>query len=325
MDWTKFITDYLTFTRRDRIALISLIIIISGVYLIPKALPHKKKDISASDSTAIVSFIHERSGENDTKYKERKYPKQDLYHSPGASRQKAELFVFDPNTLSLSGWERLGLREKTIHTISNYLAKGGKFKKAEDLKKIYGLFPDEYERLAPYIKIENLTRESAVAKRESSNSFPIPTSPLISDEATQREKKFINAKIIDINAADTSAFISLPGIGSKLANRMINFRNKLGGFYSVEQVGETFGLPDSTFQKIKKYLKLQNTQVRKININTATLEELKSHPYIRFTIANAIFTYRKEHGPFGSVEQIKNVMAVTDENYKKITPYLIID
>ena len=129
---------------------------------------------------------------------------------------------------------------------------------------------------------------------------------------------------IEINSADTTAFISLPGIGTKLALRIVTFREKLGGFYSVEQIGETYGLADSTFQKIKQYLKLDNPSVKKININTATVDEMKTHPYIKFSIANPLVAYRSEHGSFSKVEDIKKVMAVTDDIYKKIVPYLTL-
>ncbi len=128
--------------------------------------------------------------------------------------------------------------------------------------------------------------------------------------------------VIEINSADTTGFIYLPGIGSKLAARIINFRDRLGGFYSVEQVGETYGLPDSTYQKIRQYLKIENSAVKKININTATVDELKVHPYIKYTIAKPIVAYRNEHGPFLKAEDIKNVMAVTDEVYHRIAPYI---
>jgi competence ComEA-like helix-hairpin-helix protein len=93
----------------------------------------------------------------------------------------------------------------------------------------------------------------------------------------------------------------------------------------VAQVGETFGLPDSTFQKIKQFLKLENISIRKININTATVEELKAHPYIKWGLANPIVAYRNEHGPFSKVEDIKKVMAVTEEVYSKLLPYLSIN
>jgi competence ComEA-like helix-hairpin-helix protein len=96
----------------------------------------------------------------------------------------------------------------------------------------------------------------------------------------------------------------------------------LGGFYSVTQVGETFGLPDSTFQKIKQYLKLENTSIKKININKTTVDELKAHPYIKYSLANPIIAYRNEHGEFAKLEDIKKIMAVTDDVYNKIAPYL---
>jgi len=226
---------------------------------------------------------------------------------------KGELFYFDPNTISSSDWKRLGLRDKTIKTIENYLSKGGHFYKPEDLQKIYGLHDDEYERLKSYIKIESNTSKA----NEESISRP-------KDEIQPTKTYTARYAVIDVNAADTTAFISLPGIGSKLAARIVTFREKLGGFYSVEQIGETYGLPDSTFQKIKQYLKLDHSSVRKININTVTVDELKAHPYIKFSIANPIIAYRNEHGSFSKIEDIKKVMAVTAEIYKKIAPYLTL-
>ena len=214
----------------------------------------------------------------------------------------------------MEGWQKLGLRDKTISTIQNYLSKGGKFRKAEDLQRIYGLFPNEFERIAPYIKIEPAVEKNN--QKEFTDRQPTENPPV--KTYTSRYT------VVDINLADTTALIALPGIGSKLATRIIAFRDKLGGFYSVNQVGETFGLPDSTFQKIKQYLKLENGSVRKININTASVDELKSHPYIRYSLANPIVAYRNQHGIFTKVEDIKKVMVVTEEVYSKIAPYLII-
>jgi len=227
------------------------------------------------------------------------------------SELKGELFYFDPNKISVAEWKRLGLRDKTIQTIQNYLSKGGKFRKPEDLQKVYGLHKDEFERLEPYIRIES-----------SSENNVTETYTAASNEKPGIKSYTPRYSIIDVNAADTTAFISLPGIGSKLAARIVNFRDKLGGFYSIEQVKETFGLPDSTFQKIKQYLKLDNSSVKKININTASVEEMKAHPYIKYNLADPIVSYRNEHGSFSKIEDIKKVMVVTDEIYKKIEPYL---
>jgi len=227
---------------------------------------------------------------------------------------KGELFYFDPNTISTSDWKRLGLRDKTVKTIENYLNKGGHFYKPEDLQKIYGLHDDEYERLKSFIKIESKTSKANDDLVSSKSK----------DEIQPTKSYTARYSIIDINIADTTTFISLPGIGSKLAARIVTFREKLGGFYSVEQIGETYGLPDSTFQKIKQYLKLDNPSVKKININTATVDELKAHPYIKYSLANPIIAYRNEHGSFSKIEDIKKVMAVTDDIYKKIAPYLTL-
>lgn len=232
----------------------------------------------------------------------------------GTKPSKGELFYFDPNTISTTEWKKLGLRDKTIQTIEKYLNKGGHFYNPDDLQKIYGLHKDEYERLKPYVKIKSRTA--------SSHEQYVSSKP--EKEAQPAKNYAARYAVIDVNFADTSALISLPGIGSKLALRIVTFRDKLGGFYSIDQIAETYGLPDSTFQNIKQYLKLDNPSVKKININTATVDELKVHPYIKFSIANTIIAYRNEHGAFSKIEDIKKVMVVTDEIYKKIAAYLTI-
>jgi competence ComEA-like helix-hairpin-helix protein len=321
MKWKEFIADYLSFTRRDRIGIIVILALFLIIFFLPKIISTNTASKPVNADTAWIAAmkkLERKEIENDNQQnKQYNDDNSNNYQYDRSSsnyygKPKGELFYFDPNTLSTEGWQRLGLRDKTIHTIQNYLSKGGHFKKPEDLQKIYGLFPNEFERIAPYIKIEP-TGETKNNK-EFTDKTPTENQPV---------KTYASRyAVIDINSADTTAFISLPGIGSKLAARIVNFRDKLGGFYSVAQVGETFGLPDSTFQKIKQYLKLENTSIKKININTATVDELKIHPYIKWSLANPIVAYRNEHGPFSKVEDIKKVMTVTEEIYNKIAPYL---
>lgn len=237
------------------------------------------------------------------------------YPSPGyssySSKNKGKLFYFDPNSISVEGWKKLGLRDKTIATIMNFRNKGGKFRQPGDIKKIWGLFPDEAERLIPYIKIE--TTGENISRSNYSNFSP--------------ERKYDNRKIyasVNINSADTIDWMALPGIGTALSKRIISFRDKLGGFYDVNQVGETFGLPDSVFQKIKPLLQISG-EVKKININTASLEELKAHPYIRYQLGNAIAQYRVQHGNYRSVQDIQKIMIIKDDIFNKISPYLTVE
>ena len=190
-------------------------------------------------------------------------------------------------------------------------SKGGRFYKPEDIGKIWGLHEDEVKRLLPYVRIESKPENKFAPERT------VPTTN------TYEKPKFTIATV-DINEADTSAFIALPGIGNKLANRIIAFREKLGGFYKVEQVAETYALQDSVFQKIKGKLVISNSNVKKMNINNATMDELKVHPYIRYNIANAIVQYRNAHGNFLSVNDLKKIMIITDDIYNKVAPYLTV-
>jgi competence protein ComEA len=325
LKWREFIKDYLIFTRKERVAILIIVGVILFTLFLPDILSKtaknhptqmdtawmaavKKLEIKVPDSSG--DYYQKKDDENAYAYQ---YDKRKSSYNENAI-EKGKLFYFDPNTISTSDWKRLGLRDKTIKTIENYLNKGGHFYKADDLQKIYGLHDDEYEKLKSYIKIVSNTSKT-------NNDF---VSSKSKDEIQPTKTHVARYSIIDVNTADTTAFISLPGIGSKLAARVITFREKLGGFYSVEQIGETYGLPDSTFQKIKQWLKLDNPSVKKININTASVDELKAHPYIKYSLANPIVAYRNEHGSFSKIEDIKKVMAVTEDIYKKIAPYLTL-
>src|SRR5258705_6852398 len=304
-------------SRKERMGIIAIILLIFFIWLSPKILRNSRpKNITVDtgwanltqklqQKPAEMKKNEETQDENSNALAFEKY-----VDSKGT---KAELFYFDPNKIAVEDWKRLGIREKTIHTIENYLNKGGHFSRPSDLQKVYGLKREEFARLEPFVKIEVKTGEKQFAAN------PIPAFKK-NEMATPLSK----LKTIDINLGDTTAFISLPGIGCKLSARIVNFRDKLGGFYSIDQVGETYGLPDSTFQRIKQYLNPGNTSVKKININTATVDELKAHPYIKYSIANPIVSYRNEHGFFSKLEDIKKVMAVTDDIYKKLLPYLTV-
>jgi competence ComEA-like helix-hairpin-helix protein len=217
-------------------------------------------------------------------------------------------FSFDPNTLDQNGWKKLGLPDRTINTILNYRSKGGRFYKKEDLQKIWGLPEGFYQYVEAFIQIT-----------PANNANYTATSAVTYPTKVKREWKITT---IDINQADTSAFIALPGIGSKLAFRIINFRDKLGGFQSIDQVGETYGLPDSTFQRIRQFLECPEVALKKIYLNTATKDELKLHPYIRWNLANAIVEYRNQHGNFNSLEELKKISLIDEATFKKILPYL---
>lgn len=316
------LAPYLTLSRKERIGVILLGLIILALFGLPSLLPSADPPVPGPADTAWIMAMKRLEEKGASEKSMKSYDRTERQTGSGRQTYPASgnpaapsLFPFDPNSLDASGWARLGLREKTIKTILNYVSKGGRFRKPEDLERIYGLFPDEYERLRPYIRIAGKESPEAVAKMPE--KWP-ENQPANKPAAHKRPS-------VEINTADTSAWIALPGIGSKLAQRIVLFREKLGGFYSIRQVAETFGLADSVFQKIEPLLKLENTTVRRININTATAEELKGHPYLKWGVINALIAFRKEHGPFRKKEDLKQVMAVTEDVYLKISPYLILE
>jgi len=318
MNRNRLLNEYFTFTRKERIGLIVIVIVIIGIWIFPNiAASGKHRAISADTSWMAAAKQLQHDQENsESALKSNDENINDLvYDKPADNFDKStvKLFYFDPNTLSSEGWKKLGIREKTIATIQKYLNKGGHFYNNEDLKKIYGIRADEYGRLEPFIKIETINKKDL--KAYSKNEFTKEASP----------NKPLKYLLVDINVADTSEFIALPGIGNKLAARIVNFKDKLGGFYSIVQIGETYGLPDSTFQKIKPYLKIDNSPVKKININAATKDEMKSHPYVKWNLANAIVEYRTQHGNFTSIDDLKKISLITEEIFSKLKPYLTVE
>lgn len=314
--WQSFLKDYFKFTKKERKGIFYIVLLILILIIIPFLFPYFSKEETIDRSQFEKEIAQLRIDSSSKKVYSKNTEEYHNDYSPSGKInndiKRAEVFLFDPNTASVDDWVRLGVREKTANTIQRYIAKGGKFYKPEDIKKIWGLSQKDAERLIPYVSIKEIKKE-----------YPQYEKKEYGEKANYAARNPISK--VDINSADTTQYIALPGIGSKLSQRIIAFREKLGGFYSIDQIGETYLLPDSTFQKIKPHLVLNNKAIKKININTASLDEMKSHPYIRYNMANAIFQYRRQHGDFNSVEEMKKIMVVTDDFYNKTSPYLTIE
>ncbi|MEO6845535.1 MAG: helix-hairpin-helix domain-containing protein [Ginsengibacter sp.] len=313
--WRQFLKDYFSFTRKERFGIISVVSVILLLIILPLFFPYFIKK-EKTDSSQFAKEIAQLRLDTSSKKVYANKHSEEYYNDYSPANQKysskSEVFFFDPNTASIDEWRRLGVREKTANTIQKYISKGGKFYKPEDIKKIWGLSEKDAERLIPYVSIKEIKRE-----------YPQYEKKEFAEKVNYTAKNTIQK--VDINSADTTQYIALPGIGSKLSKRIIAFREKLGGFYSIDQIGETYLLPDSTFQKIKPYLVVDSKAIKKMNINSASVEEMKSHPYLRYNTANAIFQYRQQHGRFNSVDEIKKIMTVDDDLYKKIYAYLTVE
>jgi DNA uptake protein ComE-like DNA-binding protein len=324
MKYTSGTNGYLTFSKKERRGILLLLAIIVATVLLPYwwSVQHTivnapvQFDAATKAKLELLHISNKKTTSTTTEFKQSESGHRLHLPFPNhAPTVKASFFYFDPNLASAANWQQLGVKPKTIQTIQHYLAKGGRFKQPEDIKKIYGLSVADYERLLPYVSIKPVASSNTIASRSYAQNI-VP-------------QKKIHSKLlsIDINTADTNALIALPGIGSKLAARIVLFREKLGGFYSIDQIAETYGLADSVFLKISPYLQYtnNNAQLKFISINLADAATLSKHPYINYRLANAIVQYRQQHGPFKQVEDLQQIMLITSQVYNKLLPYLILD
>lgn len=281
----NLLIDYFKFSKSQQRSILILLMMIVSVSLCYFMMPSWMQSNTMPPTHTLESLMAQI--EIDTMHEERAYAASVL--TP---------FSFDPNTLDEAGFKKLGLREKLVSTILHYREKGGKFYNNESLKRIYGLHDDEYQQLEPYIHIANTER----------NTY---------------QQKFREVLSIELNTADTTQLIKLPGIGSKLSMNIIRLRDQLGGFDNVRQMTEVYGLSDETFKQIKGSLHVNKSLIKTLNLNAATLYELNAHPYLHGEIARALVDYRKTHNyKIVNLNQIKEIALINDEIFRKIVPYL---
>ncbi len=279
---------FLHFSKGERIGILALLVLIIIAHLAPLFFNQDNPpELSIND----LAWLEDTTSNRHVRYN----------LNENKETKKVTLFFFDPNTLDETGWINLGIKPSIVRNIEKYRQKGGRFKSNTDLKKIYGLTEEEVIRLLPFIQIKG---------------------ELNTQNEVRSGKGHFLQKRININTADSAAWESLPGIGAKLSVRIINFRTKLGGFYSINQVGETYGLPDSAFQKIKSRLTIDSTdKLRLINLNTADINELKQHPYIRYANAQLIVRFRNQHGLYKNKEDLKKIIGLEPDLIEKAAPY----
>ena len=239
-----------------------------------------------------------------------KYPKKTYTYNQGQSRQP-ELFPFDPNTADSTELLRLGLQPWQVVNIYKYRAAGGVYRKPRDFARLYGLTLKEYRRLEPYIRIseENQPAENYFYKYE----------PIEERDTVKYPVKLQPEERIVLNRADTTQLRKVPGIGSFFARKIVEYRERLGGYYRVQQLLEIEDFPETA---VSFFIIPDGTEFRKMNLNHLSLNELKRHPYLGFYRARAIVDYRRLHGRIESLQQLKLLPDFTPEAIERLEPYV---
>ena len=226
--------------------------------------------------------------------------------------RRLERFAFDPNTADSTQLLRLGLQPWQVRNIYKYRSAGGIYRKKEDFARLYGLTVKQYRELEPYIHI---------------STDYLPASTLIKEERrTERYErdtlrypvKIAEGEHIDLNAADTSLYKKVPGVGSYYSRKIAEYGRRLGGFVSTDQLDEIENFPSEA----KKYFSVNASDVHQLNVNRLSLNELKRHPYINYYQAKAITDYRRLHGPLHSLDDLRLLPDFPVEAIKRLEPYV---
>ncbi len=302
--------DLFGFNKKERIGILSLsallILMISGYFFFPGLLPPVKEMSDNEFKEEVEKFMENR--EKQRKEWEAMQEKKRKEQRKNDIRKTKELtpFPFNPNDLPTEKWKALGFGDKQIEIIKNYEKSGGEFRRKGDLRRIYGIDEDEYNQLAPYIRIPFQAAEESDVSPED-------------DYTPEKKEKIL---VIELNSADSAELRKIYGIGPAFSSRIVKFRDILGGYYKKEQLLEVYGLDSANYQQIKQHISVDASRVKTININTASFKELLSHPYLDYYLVKEITEYRESQGPFSDISELKEIPLIYDDLYNKITPYL---
>ncbi len=330
--------DYLTFSKKERIGIAVLLIALALFLVIPEVYK-PEMPVGKIDTSSLKLFGKAPMEEKKAYYNNKTVGN---YAESDEAVKEVKLFVFDPNTINEAQWLTLGIQPRTVKTIINYRNKGGKFRDATDIQKIWGISPSDAKRLMPFIHITSMetnARYSTASYRHDNVNYSQGEAPT----HWQTMPRSIQAKTqeVEINTATQQEWEALPGIGPVIAKRIIKFRDKLGGFKEVAEVKKTYGISDSLFERLQPYLKLTalkptpsaseisakdnyGTTNGLVNINKASVGSLLSVE-IPEEIAKSIVLYRKQHGSYKKIEDLRNIVFINDVIYAKIANKLTVE
>ena len=248
----------------------------------------------------FIASVHELDSTRQYKYKRFGYQETPVVLAP-----------FDPNTADSSTFVSLGLRPYIARNILRYRAKGGKFRTPDAFAKIYGITPEQFKVLLPYIVIG----EAYQKKKDTLRVFAAV------HKDTLKFFKYPVGTVLDLNTVDTTELKKIPGIGSGIARMIVAYRARLGGYYKVEQLQELKYVSDT----LNRWLRVKNSPIHRINLNKASVERMKAHPYINFYQAKVIAEFRKRKGRLNGLKQLALYEEFTTTDMERLQYYVCFD
>ncbi|MEI6138133.1 MAG: helix-hairpin-helix domain-containing protein [Mariniphaga sp.] len=302
---TKWIRGLFSFSRKERNGIIALLFIILILIAFGKLMPllftSEKTDFSKWEAE-VDSFFAKTKINSTT----------DL---------PVSLSSFDPNDVDSIGLAKMGVPLKVASNWLKYLQKGGRFRNKEDVKKIFGMSTQLFERLDNFMVVKPINilpvkvKDNIIVDRSHES--------LVLD--TFKQRNFVKpvekpVSLVELNSADSINLLEIKGIGPVFASRIIRFRNLLGGYCSVSQLKEIYGMKPENFETVSPCFTVDQTAIKTFNINFSTVQELGRHPYIGFKTARRILKLRDQKGKFYSTNDLTTV--VSSDTLLKLSPYL---
>lgn len=301
----SFLFNFFHFNKQERNGVFILCVIIILLFAVRLLLPYFGNNSSNVQLMTINVQSPINAIDEDKSFIKNSNKSDFNKESPDKIISK-QLFVFNPNTVTSEDAQKLGFSKKLSATLINFRNRGGKFFKPEDLKKLYGLSPKLFEELESYILIPKKEY-----KRDS----------VYENKPRTYEKKTYAKELVELNTADSLSIVFLKGIGPGFTKRIIKYRTVLGGFHSVNQLKEVYGMNDSLFLSLSSQIKLDPTALVKIPINAIDFNSLRKHPYFNFQLAQAIVNFRLKHGKLTEAD-MKGLGVFSEEKLRLILPYL---
>lgn len=215
------------------------------------------------------------------------------------SKFKTPTEKFNPNELSADAWVMLGLSKKQADVILRYKQNGGAFYRKEDLKKMYVISDEFYTVIEPFLVFPT---------KENTSRLP--------------EKQSISK--IDINQADSTQLISLPGINPKLAHKIVDLRTNIGGLATLEDIKNLKGFYEGNYTKLQEKAFAGTIQIHQVNLNYCTFKELMQVPGLEYEQVKGIMNHRQRNGFFEKTEDLVRLNLAEPDLYAKIAPYLTV-
>ena len=290
---------WFSFSKGERVAIITILAVILLLILACLFRP-SRKSLSDASLHNLDSLLALRQAAIELQQQQQAEKPQEV----------AELhpFPFNPNTLSEEEWLQIGLTDRQVRNIMNYKAKGGKFYSKNDLGKLYTISEEEFAQLEPFIVLPEVARGKSVKSSSQGGVSTGSTTALGSTTATTApsEKKAI--PIVDLNTVDSTTLVELPQIGPYTAVRIIEFREKLGGFIDKEQLRDVKGMDEARFAAIEPHINLGMVEIRKVDVKRADFKTLVHHPYLSYEQVKRIFNQREKRGMIKNWEQLEALL-----------------